>query len=99
MGSKGKLGWFETTRLVSNKTRLLSRVGDDVRSLTFLFGSPSAVHTFSLTPALSRWARECVRPPRVGGSTSALRRSSANPLSQRESDRLRENGHFRPRHA
>jgi len=52
---------------------------------------------FSLTPGLSRWEREGVRPPRVGGSTAGLRRSCASPLSQRERVRVRENGHLRPR--
>ncbi len=55
------------------------------------------LHAFSLTPALSRWAREGVRPPRVGGSNAGLRCSSANPLSQRERVRVRENGPFRRR--
>ena len=57
----------------------------------------SAKPIFSLTPARVRWAREGVRPPRVGGNTAGLRSSSANPLSQRERVRVRENGHFRRR--
>ena len=57
-----------------------------------LSGNRVGMIPFSLTPALSRWAREGVRPPRVGGSTAGLCCSRANPLSQRERDRVRESG-------
>ncbi len=50
--------------------------GDSISNLMtallfrFYLGNSFPVQILSLTPALSRWAREGVRPPRVGGSTA-----------------------------